>query len=56
MYLDRDAFEQLYPRSGYSKTRDQSMMEGGVTEGPGGKNTASFLFRESPQIKVKTQR
>ena len=32
------------PRSGYVTARDQSMVEGGVTEG--GKNTASFLFHE----------
>ena len=49
MYPDRDTFE-LYPsltRSGYITARDQSMMESGVTEG--GKNTASFLFREWTQ-------
>ena len=32
------------PRSGYITTRDQGMGESVVTEG--GKNTASFLFRE----------
>ena len=32
------------PRSGYITARDQSMVESGVREG--GKNTASFLFRE----------
>ena len=32
-------------RSGYIKARDQGMVESGVKEG--GKNTASFLFRES---------
>ena len=32
------------PRLGYITGRDQSMVESGVTEG--GKNTASFLFRE----------
>ena len=49
MYPDRDTFE-LYPsltRSGYITARDQSMMESGVTQG--GKNTASFLFREWTQ-------
>ena len=35
------------PRSGYITARDQSMVESGVTEG--GKNTASFLFREWTQ-------
>ena len=32
------------PRWDYITARDQSMVESGVTEG--GKNTASFLFRE----------
>ena len=32
------------PRPDYITARDQSMVESGVTEG--GKNTASFLFRE----------
>ena len=41
MHPDRDTFEQLYP------ARDIRMEEGGVTEG--GKNTASFLFREWTQ-------
>ena len=34
----------IVPHSGYIKACDQSMVESGVTEG--GKNTASFLFRE----------
>ena len=42
MYPDRDT-----PDSGYITARDQSMVESGVTEG--GKNTASFLFREWTQ-------
>ena len=41
MYPDRGTF---VPYSGYITARDQSMVESGVTEG--GKNTASFLFRE----------
>ena len=41
MYPDRGTF---VPCSGYVTARDQSMVEIGVTEG--GKNTASFLFRE----------
>ena len=49
MYPDRDTFERLYPAHPARDTfntarRDQSMVESGVTEG--GKNTASFLFRE----------
>ena len=43
MYPDRDTLSNV-PRSGYITGRDQSMVERGVTEG--GKNTASFLFRE----------
>ena len=43
MYPDRDTPRSV-PRSEYITARDQSMMEGGVTEG--GKNTASFLFGE----------
>ena len=35
------------PRSGYITARDQSMEESGATEG--GKNTATFLFREWTQ-------
>ena len=35
------------PRSGYITAHDQSMVESGVTEG--GKNTASFPFRERTQ-------
>ena len=46
MYPDRDTLSNV-PRSGYITARDQSMVESGVTEG--GKNTASFLFREWPQ-------
>ena len=38
MHPDRDTFEQLYP------AQDIRTEESGVTEG--GKNTASFLFRE----------
>ena len=41
MYPDRGTF---VPCSGYITARDQSMVESGVTEG--GKNSASFLFRE----------
>ena len=43
MYPDRDTLGNV-PCSGYIRARDQSMEESGVTEG--GKNTASFLFRE----------
>ena len=43
MYPDRDTSHNV-PRSGYITARDQSMVEGGVTES--GKNTASFLFCE----------
>ena len=45
MYPDRDTLN--VPRSGYITTRDQSMVEIGVTEG--GKNTPCFLFREWTQ-------
>ena len=38
------ARRQQQSRSDYITARDQSMVESGVTEG--GKNTASFLFRE----------
>ena len=41
MYPDRGTF---VPCSGYITARDQSEVESGVTEG--GKNIASFLFRE----------
>ena len=43
MYPDRDTLHNV-PRSGYITARDQGMVESGVTKG--GKNTASFLFRE----------
>ena len=46
MYPDRDTLRNV-ARSGYIKARDQGMVESGVTEG--GKNTASFLFREWTQ-------
>ena len=46
MHPDRDTLSNV-PRSGYITTRDQSMVESGVTDG--GKNTASFLFRECRQ-------
>ena len=46
IYPDRDSLSNV-PRSGYSTTRDQSMVESGVTEG--GKNTASFPFHEWTQ-------
>ena len=46
MFPDRDTLNNV-PRSGYIAARDQSMVESGVTEG--GKNTASFLFREWTQ-------
>ena len=49
MYPDRDTLRNV-PRSEYITARDQSMVERGVTEG--GKNIASFLFREwTPQQK-----
>ena len=44
MYLDRDTLSDGIPCSGYITARDQSVVESGVTEG--GKNTASFLYRE----------
>ena len=44
MYLDRDTLSDGIPCSGYITARDQRMVESGVTEG--GKNTASFLYRE----------
>ena len=46
MYPDRDTSSNV-PHSGYVTARDQSMVESGVTEG--GKNTATFLFRERTQ-------
>ena len=46
IYPDHDSLSNV-PRSGYSTTRDQSMVESGVTEG--GKNTASFPFHEWTQ-------
>ena len=46
MYPDRDSLSNV-ARSGYITARDQSMVESGVTGG--GKNTASFLFREWTQ-------
>ena len=53
MYSDRDTSSNVprsalaQHRSGYITARDESMVESGVTEG--GKNTASFLFREWTQ-------
>ena len=41
MYPDRDTSRNV-PRSGYITARDQSMVEGGVTEG--GKNTRVLMF------------
>ena len=41
MYPHSDTFVR---RSGYITARDQSMVE--ISETKGGKNTASFLFRE----------
>ena len=46
MYPDRDTSSNV-PRSGHITARDQSVVESGVTEG--GKNIASFLFREWTQ-------
>ena len=46
MYPDRDTLSNV-PLSGFITARDQSMVESGVTEG--GKNTASFVFREWTQ-------
>ena len=56
MYPDRETLSNV-PRSGYITARDQSTVEGGVTEG--GKNTASFLFREQQlehkhEVKLKS--
>ena len=45
-YPDRDTLSNV-ARSGYITARDQSMVESGVIAG--GKNTASFLFREWTQ-------
>ena len=46
MYPDRHTLSSVH-RPRYVSTRDQSMVENGVTEG--GKNTASFLFGELTQ-------
>ena len=46
MYRDSDTLSSV-PCSGYITACDQSMVESGVTEG--GKNPASFLFREWTQ-------
>ena len=46
MYRDSDTLSSV-PCSGYITACDQSMMESGMTEG--GKNPASFLFREWTQ-------
>ena len=46
MYPDRDTLSNV-PSSGYITARDQSKVKSAVTEG--GKNTASFLFREWTQ-------
>ena len=46
MYPDRETSSNV-PRSGYITAREQSMVENDVTEG--GKNTASFIFREWTQ-------
>ena len=46
MYPNRGTLSNV-PRSGYITAGDQGMVESGVTEG--GKNTASFLFREWTQ-------
>ena len=43
MYPDRDILSNV-PRLRYITAHDQGTVESGVTEG--GKNTASFLFRE----------
>jgi len=43
LYSNRDTLSNV-PHSGYITARNQGMVESGVTEG--GKNTASFLFRE----------
>ena len=52
MYPDRDTLNNV-SRSGYIAARDQSMVESGMTEG--GKNTASFLFREHNNTNTKPQ-
>ena len=44
MYPDRNTLNNV-PRLGHITARDQDMVESGMTEG--GKNTASFVFRES---------
>ena len=46
MYPDHDTLSSV-PHSGYVTACDQSRLESGLTEG--GKNTASFLFREWTQ-------
>ena len=46
MYPDRETSSNV-PRLGYITAREQSMVESDVTEG--GKNTASFIFREWTQ-------
>ena len=46
MYPDRATLSNV-PGSGYITARDQSTVESSVTDG--GKNTASFLFREWTQ-------
>ena len=46
IYPNSDTSSNI-PRSGFITARDQSMVESDVTEG--GKNTASFLFREWTQ-------
>ena len=46
MYPDRETSSNV-PRPGYITAREQSMVESGVTEG--GKNTASYIFREWTQ-------
>ena len=52
MYPDHDTLTNV-PCSGYITARGQSMVERGVTEG--GKNTASFLFREHNNTNTKPQ-
>ena len=46
MYPDRATLSNV-PNPGYITARDQSTVESSVTDG--GKNTASFLFREWTQ-------
>ena len=46
MYPNHDTLSSV-PHSGYITACDQSRLESGLTEG--GKNTASFLFREWTQ-------